>query len=83
MNRNNNFIFKVFFITVVIGLVVIVVGIMLNANRDVDTNINGSNYINTITASSSVNADIDAYLKSSNSMPSSNDFNDSYADLSQ
>ena len=83
MNRNNNFIFKVFFITVVIVLVVIVVGIMLNANRDVDTNINGSNYINTITASSSVNADIDAYLKSSNSMPSSNDFNDSYADLSQ
>jgi|GEM_PF-2670379 cell division protein FtsL len=83
MNRNNNFILKVFFITAVIVLVVIVVGIMLNAKKEVDTNINGSNYINTITASSSVNADIDAYLKSSNSMPSSNDFNDSYADLSQ
>jgi len=83
MNRNNNFIFKVFFITAVIVLVVIVVGIMLNAKKEVDTNINGSNYINTITASSSVNADIDAYLKSSDSMPSSNDFNDSYADLSQ
>jgi len=83
MNRNNNFIFKVFFITAVIILVVIVVGIMLNAKKEVDTNINGSNYINTITASSSVNADIDAYLKSSDSMPSSNDFNDSYADLSQ
>lgn len=83
MNRNNNFILKVFFITAVIVLVVIVVGIMLNAKKEVDTNINRSNYINTITASSSVNADIDAYLKSSNSMPSSNDFNDSYADLSQ
>ena len=83
MNRNNNFILKVFFITAVIVLVVIVVGIMLNAKKEVDTNINGSNYINTITASSSVNADIDAYLKSSDSMPSSNDFNDSYADLSQ
>jgi hypothetical protein len=91
--NNNNHLLKVFFITAGIVIVVIIVGIMINANKDTNTKIEESNYtntannnqeeLNTITASSSVNADIDAYLKSSNSIPSSNDFNDSYADLSQ
>lgn len=93
MNRNNNYLLKVFFITAGIVLIVIIVGIMLNANKEKDNTINESNYtnttnnnqedLNTITASSSVSADMDSYLKSSNSVPSSNDFNDSYADLIQ
>lgn len=93
MKNNNNYFLKVFFITTGIVLIVIVIGIMLNADKEEDTKINESNYTNsansnqeelsTITASSSVNTDMDLYLKSVNSVPNSNDFNDSYADLSQ
>jgi len=36
-----------------------------------------------ITASSSVDNDMDAYLKASSNVPNPNDFNDSYADISQ
>ena len=93
MNKNNNNILKFFFITAGIVLVVIIIGTMTKDNKNRNTvmergNIKSTANINqkslkTITASSSINADIDTYLKSSNSMPSSNDFNDSYADLSQ
>jgi hypothetical protein len=89
--NNNNHLLKVFFITAGIVIVVIIVGLMINANKDVNTKMEQGNYTNntnsdqeelkTITASSSVNSDMDAYLKSSNSVPSSNDFNDSYSDL--
>lgn len=42
-----------------------------------------SSSLNKINATSKVNADIDAYLNSSNSVSNPNDFNDSYSDLNQ
>lgn len=93
--KNNNSILEIVLITIGVITIITVVGIMLTS--DTDTNVDNKDItqktqkdsegnkeeLNTITASSSVDTDIDAYLNASRNVPSSNDFNDSYADLSQ
>ncbi len=50
---------------------------------DVASEEQGDSRVKTITASSSLEADMDAYLESSDSAPNPGEFNDSYSDLNR
>ncbi len=91
--QSNNGLMKTVIITAVLAAVLIIIGMMMSSRANapifhdpMNPNTaegNGQAELDRINASSSVDSDMDAYLKASNSVPNPNDFNDSYSDINQ
>jgi hypothetical protein len=89
--QSNNIILKIVIIVALIALVLFVIGFGLSALRPElepvpsqgDVPVTTGSDLETISATSSVDSDMDAYLKASNNPSNPNDFNDSYSDLNQ
>lgn len=87
--QSNKPLLKTISIVVIIVAIIFIVGFTLVSSRDggMSDSQQAASYranqeaMKAITASSSVEADMDSYLKSSNNVPDSNEFNDSYSDL--
>lgn len=89
--NNTNPAIKISLIIVAVVVVLLVIGYALGAFRsDIPTDQgmmqtagDDSVQMVTITSTTTVESDIDSYLNSSDGVPPSSDFNDSYSDLNQ